>query len=183
MKVTGNGAKLVSMSLSQHHTAWGQCYEAIVDALLDAALQAYGERLLALVLFGSVARGTHRPDSDIDLLLVAQPLPENRRERIIEFEQVENSLKPLFKEAARAGAHPELSPLIRTPAELELGSFAFLDIPAEGRFLFDPQGVARNYFTRLADRLRLQGAEKRFINGSPYWLLKPSARPGEPIPI
>lgn len=171
------------MTIPLHKTDWGNRYEAILHALPGAARQVYGEHLVALVLFGSVARGTHRPDSDIDLLLIADPLSESRLQRTIEFEAVEDRLQPLLKDAAKVGAYPCFSPLMRTPAELELGSFAFLDIPTEGRYLFDPKRVARDYFTRLAERLRAQGAEKRTMNGASYWLLKPSAKPGEPIPI
>jgi len=162
---------------------WKTAYHDIVAALPKAARDAYGERLKALVLFGSVARGTQRPDSDIDLLLVANPLPDRRMARIIEFEALEEAMRPHSEAASAKGVHAEFSPLIRTPAELEAGSFAFLDIPVEGRFLFDPEGIARDYFSRLARRLHAQGAERRFIDGSPYWILKPSAKPGEPIPI
>lgn len=171
------------MSVTSLHPSWGESHETIVAALPRAAQEVYGDRLRALVLFGSVARGTQRPDSDIDLLLIAEPLPAGRMRRIIEFEAVEAALAPQMQAAAEQGVHAELSPLIRTPAELEAGSFAFLDIPDEGRFLHDPEGIAADYFRRLAERLRAQGAERRFLHGAPYWLLKPSARPGEPIPL
>lgn len=171
------------MTLRPPAPHWKSAYEVIVAALPDAARAVYGARLKALVLFGSVARGTQRPDSDIDLLFVAEPLPASRMARNIEFEAVEQRLAPQRREAALCGVHAEFSPLIRTPAELEMGSFAFLDIPVEGRFLYDPEGVARDYFERLALRLEAQGAQRRYIDGSPYWVLKPSAQPGEPIPI
>lgn len=162
---------------------WKAVYDDIVAALPEAAHRVYGARLKSLVLFGSVARGTQRPDSDIDLLLIIDPLPANRMARIVEFEGVEDALAPQRQAAVAHGVHAEFSPLIRTSVELEAGSFAFLDIPAEGRFLHDPEGIAQDYFRRLAARLTAQGAERRSIAGSPYWLLKPSARPGEPIPI
>lgn len=162
---------------------WKTAYDDIVAALPEAAQQVYGERLKALVLFGSVARGTQRPDSDIDLLLVVEPLPARRMARIIEFEGVEDLLQPQSQAARAKSVYAEFSPLIRTPVELEAGSFAFLDIPTEGRFLYDPNGIARDYFDRLAVRLKAQGAQRRLIDGSPYWVLKPGARPGEPIPI
>ena len=38
----------------------------VLDELKDRLALAYGERLHAVVLFGSEARGDARPDSDID---------------------------------------------------------------------------------------------------------------------
>jgi predicted nucleotidyltransferase len=41
-----------------------------VDEFVKRATQAYGDRIRGITLFGSVARGTPRRDSDIDLLVV-----------------------------------------------------------------------------------------------------------------
>jgi predicted nucleotidyltransferase len=47
-------------------------FEAILDSARSAALAA-GPGVLALWLFGSVARGDDRADSDVDLAFVAEP--------------------------------------------------------------------------------------------------------------
>jgi hypothetical protein len=57
-------------------------FEALLPAVRDACLGLYGGRLLAQAVFGSVAWGTQGPDSDIDLLLVADPLPHGRMARV-----------------------------------------------------------------------------------------------------
>jgi predicted nucleotidyltransferase len=44
-------------------------YQAL-DEFVKRASEAYGDRIHGITLFGSVARGTARPDSDIDLLVV-----------------------------------------------------------------------------------------------------------------
>ncbi len=41
-----------------------------IDEFVKRATQAYGDRIRGITLFGSVARGTPRIDSDIDLLVV-----------------------------------------------------------------------------------------------------------------
>jgi predicted nucleotidyltransferase len=41
-----------------------------LDEFVKRASEAYGDRIHGITLFGSVARGTARPDSDIDLLVV-----------------------------------------------------------------------------------------------------------------
>jgi len=42
---------------------------------------AWGENLVSVVLYGSVARGECHKDSDVDLLVIAEELPESRLER------------------------------------------------------------------------------------------------------
>ncbi|MCX7897359.1 MAG: HEPN domain-containing protein [Rhodocyclaceae bacterium] len=136
---------------------WKNAFEEIVAALPDCAQRIYGDRLKALVLFGSVARGTQRPDSDIDLLLVCEPLPPRRLLRIIEFEQLEAALSPCLEAARRRGVYTALSPILRTPAELQAGGFVLLDIPAEGRFLYDREGLARAFFRAPGGMARRTG--------------------------
>jgi hypothetical protein len=41
----------------------------------------FGDQLVSVVLFGSVARGQAREPSNIDLLLVARGLPRSLRDR------------------------------------------------------------------------------------------------------
>ncbi len=47
-----------------------------LQAVVIALREALSDDLIALVLFGSRARGDARPDSDWDLLLIAKNLPE-----------------------------------------------------------------------------------------------------------
>jgi predicted nucleotidyltransferase len=103
-------------------------FERIVAALPEACRAVYGDRLKSLALYGSVARGTMRPDSDIDVFLVVEPLPPSILDRWQEFEAVEKRLALLFDEAKRAGVHTFLSAAIKTPEELRQGSFLHLDL-------------------------------------------------------
>ena len=158
-------------------------FDAIVAALVPAAQAVYGERLLALALFGSVARGTMRPDSDIDLFLVADPLPAGRLARITEFERVEHGLAGPLAAARGAGVHTLLSPVIKTPEEMRQGSFLHFDLTDQARILHDPQGVLRGYLDDLAARLQAMGARRVYRGGGYYWLLKPDYRWGDRIEL
>lgn len=44
--------------------------ETALKDFVNKATQAHGRRIKNIILFGSVARGTDRSDSDIDLLIV-----------------------------------------------------------------------------------------------------------------
>lgn len=58
----------------------------VLGGLKRALARLYGERLVRLVLYGSVARGEARPDSDVDVLVVLRGDVDRAREleRIVE---------------------------------------------------------------------------------------------------
>jgi HEPN domain-containing protein/predicted nucleotidyltransferase len=147
-----------------------EAFERIVAALVPALEAAYGERLVAVALFGSVARGTMRPDSDVDVFLLADPLPEGGFERMREFERAEAALAPTLAEARGSGVHTLIVPVIKTPAEMRQGSFLHLDLTDQARILYDPRGVLRGYLDdfaapRIQGRRLLLGAQARLQVG------------------
>jgi predicted nucleotidyltransferase len=154
-------------------------YEALLERLLSEVRAAYGPRLVACAVFGSVGRGTPRHDSDIDVLLVARGLPRGRTRRVEEFLPVEARLGPAL-EADEAGRPPiALSPVFKSPEEVEAGSPLFLDMVEDARILHDPEGFLAGYLDRLRARLRQLGARRVRRGGGWYWELKPDLRPGE----
>lgn len=160
-----------------------EAFDRIIEALPAACQAVYGERLKSLALFGSVARGTMRPDSDIDVFLVIEPLSENIIDRRREFEGVEERLSELFAEARRVGVHTFLAPVIKTPAEMRQGSFLHLDLTDQARILYDPQSVLRSYLDDLAARLKAMGARRVYKGGGYYWVLKPDYKWGDKIEL
>jgi len=154
-------------------------FKAVVDAFREACLDFYGERLVSIAVFGSVAKGTMRPDSDIDLLLVVDHLPKGRMPRMREFEAVETHLQPLLDKAARHGVHTTLSPVFKTPQELAYGSLLFLDMTHTVSILYDRDSKLRKYLDQLSSRLKVLGARRIEKGGGYYWLLKPDLKPGE----
>lgn len=111
----------------------------------------------SLAVFGSVARSTQRPDSDIDVLLVVDDLPSGRRARMDGFERVDSLLEPLLAQARTQGVHTIVSPVLRTPAEFEAGSLLYLDMVEQARILVDEDGVLRRFLDALGARLAAGG--------------------------
>ena len=76
-------------------------FQIILKKLIRAVSYVYKERLITLAVFGSVGRNTPRPDSDIDLLLIADSLPHGRMKRMEEFYLVEEILTPLLEKKTK----------------------------------------------------------------------------------
>ena len=154
-------------------------YDELLTAILAGLRATYGPRLVACAVFGSVGRGTPRYGSDIDLLLVVRGLPDGRFNRVEEFLPVETQLEPALR-AGEAGHPPiALSPVFKTPAEVEAGSPLFLDMIEDARILYDPDGFLTHYLDRLRTRLRQLGARRIRRGNAWYWELKPDLEPGE----
>jgi len=160
-----------------------EAFQAIIQKLLEETRRFYGGRLVSFVVFGSVARGTMRPDSDIDFLIVAEPLPRGRMARVREFEKVEQNLEPVLLQARSAGVDPCLSPLFKTREESEHGSLLFLDMVEDAQILLDVDGFFRNRLERLRTRLRELGAVRKWQGNAWYWDLKPDYRWGDTIEL
>jgi predicted nucleotidyltransferase len=156
-----------------------QRYEGLLERLLAEIRVTYGSRLVACAVFGSVGRGAPRGDSDIDLLLVARGLPRGRLKRVEEFLVVETRVDPALKPEEPGGAPIALSPVFKTPEEVESGSPLFLDMVEDARILYDPEGFLAGYLDRLRLRLRELGARRVRSGNAWYWDLKPDLKPGE----
>lgn len=156
-----------------------EAFESLIDALRAACLAHYGERLVSLAVFGSVARGTQRFDSDVDCLLVVRDLPRGRMRRVEEFEAVESRLAGLLDALAARGVTTRLSPVLKTPEEMAGGSLLFLDLTEDAKLVYDPDGFLVKYLGGLRERLKQLGAQRVWRGNAWHWVLKPDLRPGE----
>lgn len=151
----------------------------IIEAVRKACLEVYGSRLSAVAVFGSVGRGTPRPESDLDLLIVADALPDGRLRRVDEFAAVEKLVEPVMSAAQSEGLHTRLSPVFKTPEELRRGSPLFLDLVDDAIVLVDRDGALRGQLEHLRGRLRELGARRVWLGDAWYWDLKPDYHVGE----
>lgn len=112
-----------------------------VPAQIVPALQAaLGDRLWAIVLFGSRARGDHHPASDWDLFVIAEGLPEPVLER---YRALKGALPP--------GVRGATAILATSPEAFEARvSDVYLDIALDGQILYDPS----RYLARKLAELR-----------------------------
>lgn len=138
---------------------------------------------MSLALFGSVARGTPRPNSDLDVLIVAEGLPQGRMQRARDFEAVEMTLTPVLYDMRADGTSVELSPVFKTPAEIVQGSPLLLDMTDDAHILYDRTKFLAQELAALTARLDRLGARRIWLGNAWYWDLKPDYRQGEVIEL
>lgn len=158
-------------------------FDRLLQVLAGHCERLYGSRLVSLAVFGSVGRRVMRPDSDIDLLVAADPLPRGRMRRVGEFAAVEREMEPFLQTAREAGVCTALSPVFKTPEEVQAGSPLFLDMVDDARILFDRNGFLATELDLLRARLARRGAKRIWQGNAWYWDLKPDYRHGEEFEI
>lgn len=137
------------------------------------------ERLISIVLFGSVARREARPTSDIDVLLVAEGLPRSLADRRRPFLEAWERVR-----VARGLPHVEWNLIVKTPDEARFRSPLYLDIVEDGILILDRQGFFEAVLAGMRARMRELGSRRIHLpDGSWYWDLKPDFRWGDVVEI
>ncbi len=158
-------------------------YRQIVSALEQEIKRFYGNRLVSICLYGSVARGTMNNISDLDFLVVCEGLPMGRVKRVDEFRVIERALQTLLRRAKKNGVYCEFSPVIKTPQEVSVGSLLFLDMLEDGKILYDRDGFLQKFFKKFRVQLEKLGAKRVWRGNTWYWILKEHYKPGEVFEI
>jgi predicted nucleotidyltransferase len=126
---------------------------------VEALRAGLGERLIAVVLFGSQARGEGTEGSDWDLLVIARGLPEQVFERHL-----------LLRQLLPPGPVAAVSLLAKTPEEFESHIASLhLDIALDGQILHDPQGYAAEKLSALRRVIDRSGLYRERTEAGDLW--------------
>ena len=154
---------------------------------LDLLRERFGDNLVSVYLFGSVARGECTEGSDIDLLVVVDGLREDIGWRL----EVSSNLKRMIRsktlDLRRAlrerGLPTTISDILLTPDEIRCHPPIILDLTVDGKPLFDKDDFLLKELEKVRKRLRELGARRVKGKSGWYWILKPGAKLGEVIKI
>ena len=153
-------------------------------ALREATVATYGARLVAVAIFGSWARAAATPASDLDVLVVAGPLPPSRMKRMREFRTVIDATREVrCRYLSDEGPEIELSPVFKTGPELAAGSPLYLDMTLWRLILVDRGGTLESFLAGLQARMRALGARRVPFKGGGFWDYKPDFRAGEVVEL
>lgn len=157
-------------------------YREIVSVLFEKLIEFFGDKLISVVVFGSVARGEARRDSDIYLLIVIEGLPKSRFKRQDIFMEVEDSIMDIIDSFQSRGYLIDFSPILKTPEEASRIIPIYLDMIEDAIIIYDRNFMV-NVFGRLKKKLIELGAERIRMGKGWYWILKKDYKFGEVIEI
>lgn len=155
-------------------------YPTLVGATAGA-LQLYGPRLRSLGFFGSAARRDHSPHSDVDLLVVAEPIPARLSDRLDEIRELRRDLRGSSSgPTGGPGTWHAAQFVPMNVEELRAEPPILLDMTQDAVILYDPSRLLAGVLSGLSRKLRARGA-RRIVpaDGAAYWQLSPGARLGE----
>lgn len=166
----------------EHHDL-AQGWRTLLDRAVALYREALGDDLLAIACFGSVARGTARPGSDLDLYVVTRAAVsaflDPRLDAVLRLREA-----PEYRALGSRGYQPDPMPIIHSAAQLATHPWILLDIAHHGLVLFDPDRVLTRELEAVRRRLEELGSKRvELPDGSWYWHLKPDWRPGETIEL
>lgn len=158
-------------------------YRELITKLLKTLVSTFEDRLVSLVVYGSVARGEAKQYSDLDLLVVIEGLPKSRFSRSELFDLVEDSLFKDLENLRSMGYQVALSPIIKTPEEAQKISPLYLDMVEDAVIVYDKDKFFESVLIRLSEKLKELEAKRIWIGKKWYWRLKKGLKPGEAIII
>lgn len=160
-------------------------YRGLIEEYCSAIKKHFEGRLVSICVFGSVARGEPTPQSDIDVLVVAEGLPECFIARAEETAHIRGRIKqtPAYRSLRALGRSGLISSVFLTKLEVKSHPPILLDMLDDGIIIYDRGSFLKDVLNEIKDRLRELGAKKVVSKRGHYWVLKPDVKPGEVVKI
>jgi len=131
----------------------------MLDTVVTSLKNELGERFIALVLFGSRARGDFSEDSDWDILLIAGDLPQSPYRRHM-------FLKNILPQDWRGNT----SLFAKTPEEFEAALPAlYLDIALDGIVIYDTKDYVQMKMNDIKSLIQQKGLNRVKVGRDFAW--------------
>ena len=147
-------------------------YAPLLRKVVLELVRELGDSLMGILLFGSVARGEARMNSDVDLLVVAEGLPSSYMERARIMARVVEKTRGERIKLFSKGIHPTLQIIAYTPEEMEVFRALYFDLAVDGIILYSRRGYVEELLRKIRRTLEESKARKVVLPGGRwYWVV------------
>ncbi len=126
--------------------------------------------LLAVGIFGSLARGTATNESDIDVFIIVKNLNMSLFERTKYFIKLKKD--PIVSKEINflrsQNYNPQLNCYIRQPEELKINYFT-IDLSYDMKYMFD-SGFLEKFLNKIEEKIKKKGIKRLFLDEEKYYL-------------
>jgi len=128
------------------------------------------DNLLSLGIFGSVARGEAKKDSDIDLFIIVNELNMSLLERTKYLLNIKrkDSIKKELEFLSIYEIHPRLNFFLRQKNELTLNFFT-IDISFDIKTVYD-KGILRTFLEKIQRKIEEKDIKRKYLENGKYYL-------------
>jgi predicted nucleotidyltransferase len=151
-----------------------ETYREFLDLFISEVNRELGEKILSIIVFGSVSRGQAKGDSDIDLFVFYDDQKISR-------DGVNNFLNKIIINLRDSGAYkslvgkrvyPEIYPFLISKKESDSVLWVFLDATEDGFLLKDVDGFGRGVMENAKNKIKdLGGRRVKLPSGGWCWML------------
>jgi predicted nucleotidyltransferase len=158
-------------------------YKELLKKFVFLLKKEYRERLVSIVLYGSVARGKAKRESDIDLLIILEDAPSNYHRRLDSVLKVKEWLeaeKVYQRLTKKLNKEPCLNFLILSREEAAQNRYIYLDMVEDAKILYDKEIFFANRLKMMRKRLKELNSRRVWLSDEIwYWEIKPDLKIGE----
>jgi predicted nucleotidyltransferase len=160
-------------------------YRKLAEEYLRLVKEFFGERLVSVCFFGSVVRGEATPESDLDVLIVAEELTKDIGLRVRETLPIDEELRhsEAYRRLRSLRRSAFVSDIMLTPDEVRTHPPIMLDMTQDAFVVYDKDGFLKSVLDDMRRRLSELGARRVQAKKGYYWVLKPDARLDEVVEV
>lgn len=159
-----------------------QAQEQLVEILkkwVQSPNVSANKNIIGVVQFGSTTRGILKHQTDVDLLVFFDELPQNKMDRSLLVDKIQ---EPLEKELKKISGY-EIYPSVLAKAKLQCDKVApiYLDMTEHSKILFDPENFVSSILEKTRNWIKRHGSYKVHRGNLWYWILDPTEPNKKPL--
>lgn len=127
--------------------------------------------IIGIIQFGSTTKNIIKHQTDVDLLIIFNQLPQKKMERSLRIDPIHESLESELKKINGYELVPSI--VVKSKDNCDMLSPIYLDMTENSNTLYDPEGVIKRLLERTHAWIKRHGSYKVQKGNLWYWILDP----------